>query len=138
MDILTRLNRLGFTLLCWVALSGPAMAGQVEIVHTQFVLRGDTWQVHTTLRHGDTGWEHYADAWRVVNEKGDVLGTRTLFHPHVDEQPFTRSQGGITIAKETPIVFVEAHDKKHGWSPQRVKVDLRKAKGDRFTVQRKD
>jgi len=125
-------------LLCLTGIGGRAIAGQVEIVHTQFVSRGDTWQVHTTLRHGDTGWEHYADAWRVITESGDVLGTRTLLHPHVDEQPFTRSEGGITIPTHTYIVYVEAHDKEHGWSPQRVRVDLRQPQGERFTVQHKE
>ena len=116
-----RIGWLGWALLGMVATALPAIAGQVEIVHTQFILRAGTWQVFTTFKHGDTGWEHYADAWRVVTETGDVLATRTLFHPHVEEQPFTRSQGGIAIAKDTHIVFVEAHDKEHGWSPQRVR-----------------
>jgi hypothetical protein len=133
-----RLLRLAGVLLCLTGMEGQAVAGDVEIVHTQFVSQGNTWQVHTTLRHGDTGWEHYADVWRVVTEAGDVLGTRTLLHPHVNEQPFTRSEGGITIPKDTHIVYVEAHDKEHGWSPQRVQVDLRQAKGERFTVQRKE
>ncbi len=138
MVIQRRIIWLGFVLLCLAGMAGHAIAGQVEIVQTQFISRGGVWQVYTTLRHGDTGWEHYADAWRVVTETGDVLGTRTLFHPHVDEQPFTRSQGGIQIPKDVHIVFVEAHDKEHGWSPQRVQVDLRQDKGERFTVQRKE
>jgi hypothetical protein len=33
-------------------------------------------------------------------------------------------------------VYVEAHDKVHGWSPQRVQVDLEKAEGERFEVSR--
>lgn len=136
MTLPTHFKWLGFVGFCLVSVASHAVAGQVEIVRTEFVLRGGAWTVSTTLRHGDTGWEHYADAWRVVNEKGDVLGTRTLFHPHVDEQPFTRSQSGIQIAKDTHIVFVEAHDKKHGWSPQRIQVDLRQSEGERFTVQR--
>jgi len=44
-----------------------------------------------TLSHADTGWEDYADGWRVELEDGTVLGTRVLGHPHVNEQPFTRS-----------------------------------------------
>ena len=138
MRISTRLTWLGATLLCLAGIGGQAAAGQVEVVNTHFVLRGGAWQVHTTLRHGDTGWEHYADAWRVVTEAGDVLGERILLHPHVNEQPFTRSQGGIRIPEDTHIVYVEARDKEHGWSPQRVQVDLRQAKGERFTVERKD
>jgi hypothetical protein len=117
-------------------LSGAASAGEVEIVKVKFERSGDAWRVNTTLRHADSGWDHYADAWRVVSEKGDVLGTRTLLHPHENEQPFTRSLGNILMPKDISTVFVEAHDKVHGWAKQRVRVDLNKAKGDRFEVRR--
>lgn len=60
-----------------------------------------------TVASPDTGWDKYADAW-IVRE-GDVeLARRVLTHPHVDEQPFTRSLSGIeTSAGE---VTVSAHD----------------------------
>lgn len=116
-------------------LFGQVYAGEVEIVKTRFEYRTGSWHVSTTLRHGDTGWDHYADAWRVVTKQGEDLGTRTLFHPHEQEQPFTRSHT-VNIPSDTHIVYVEAHDKVHGWNKQRVKVDLRKAKGDRFEVRR--
>ena len=115
--------------------SGQTYAGDVEIVKTRFEYRAGSWYVNTTLRHGDTGWSHYADAWRVVTEEGEDLGTRTLFHPHEQEQPFTRSHT-VQIPQGTNIVYVEAHDKVHGWNKKRVKVDLRKASGDRFEVKR--
>lgn len=114
----------------------PAQAGTVEVVHTEFVQRHNAWDVTTTLRHADTGWEHYADAWRIVSESGEVFGTRILYHPHVDEQPFSRSLNHVVIPSETTIVYVEAHDKVHGWSPQRLRVNLQQATGERFRVQR--
>jgi hypothetical protein len=52
------------------------------------------------LRHGDTGWDDYADGWRIETPAGEVLGTRVLHHPHVEEQPFTRSLGGVEIGPE--------------------------------------
>lgn len=114
--------------------AGQVLAGEVEIVHTRFELQAPgSWHVSTTLKHDDSGWDHYADAWRVVNEKGDDLGTRTLFHPHENEQPFTRSDT-VHIPEGVTTVYVEAHDKVHGWAKQRVKVDLTRAKGDRFEV----
>ena len=119
-----------------VLLGGWAFASEVEIVKTKFTKQGDAWHVDTTLKHADTGWDHYADAWRVVNENGDILGTRTLYHPHENEQPFTRSLGNVVIPQETTTVYVEAHDKVHGWSPQRVKVDLKKPEGESFEVVR--
>ena len=117
-------------------MTGQVSAGDVEIVKTRFEMRSaGSWHVSTTLKHDDTGWSHYADAWRVVNEKGEDLGTRTLYHPHENEQPFTRSHT-VQIPREVTIVYVEAHDKVHGWSKQRIKVDLNKARGDRFEVRR--
>jgi hypothetical protein len=111
-----------------------AHAGDVEVVSVTLDKQGKTWNVSTTLRHADSGWDHYADAWRVVTADGDVLGTRTLYHPHVDEQPFTRSLSGIAIPDGTAVVFVEAHDKVHGWSTQRVRVDLTRSSGVRYRV----
>jgi len=122
-------------LLCGV-FGSAALAGDVAIMKVHFEQQGDSWNVNTTLRHADTGWSHYADAWRVVDEKGKVLGTRTLYHPHEKEQPVTRNLSDLRIPAETHIVFIEAHDKLHGWSKQRVRVDLRKAKGERFEVRR--
>lgn len=101
---------------------------------THFEKRGDSWTVNTTLRHADKGWSHYADAWRVVDENGVILGTRTLYHPHDDEQPFTRSLNNLHIPADKHIVFVEAHDNVHGWNKQRIRVDLRKNSGERFKI----
>jgi hypothetical protein len=117
-------------LLPWAAIQ----ANEVEVVSTEFSRQGNNWYVSTTLRHRDSGWDHYADQWRVVDEKGNVLGKRILYHPHEHEQPFTRSQGGIEIPAGTKTVFVEGHDKVHGWSRQRVRVDLTRKSGDRFSV----
>ena len=109
-------------------------AGDVEIVMVVLSKQSDKWVCETTLRHDDRGWDHYADAWRVVTATGKILGTRTLYHPHVDEQPFTRSLRDITIPADTKIVFIEAHDKIHGWSTTRVEVDLTKKAGKRYRV----
>lgn len=63
-----------------------------------------TWTFHVTVRHPDTGWEDYADGWDVLTPNGTVLKpdvgsqfTRTLLHPHVEEQPVTRGQSRIVI-----------------------------------------
>ncbi|MDX5150858.1 MAG: hypothetical protein R3188_00150 [Acidiferrobacterales bacterium] len=124
----------GVCLIAACMVVSPVLANEVEIVKTRFEKHGSTWTVDTTLRHNDTGWDHYADKWRVVNQGGKVLGERVLFHPHENEQPFTRSESGINIPETTYIIYVEAHDKVHGWSKQRVRVDLRRNQGDRYSV----
>ena len=118
-------------ILATILTTAPVLAGDVEIVNAEFRGSGGDWSVSVTLLHGDTGWDHYADAWRVVAEDGTVLGTRTLYHPHENEQPFTRSLGGVSIPAGARIVYVEAHDKVHGWSPDRLEVDLRSAASGR-------
>ncbi len=100
-------------------------AGEVEIVNVKAEKQRAGWVFNVTLKHGDTGWDHYADAWRVVTEDGKELGTRTLYHPHVDEQPFTRSLGDVTIPTDVSAVYIEAHDKVHGWGKQRYRVKIR-------------
>ena len=63
--------------------------------------------IHVTLRHPDSGWDHYADVWRVFDPEGQKLAERVLLHPHVDEQPFTRS-AAIEIPGDVPFVTVVA------------------------------
>ncbi|HID48590.1 MAG TPA: hypothetical protein EYP40_03090 [Chromatiales bacterium] len=121
-------------LLLLVPLLAPA--GQVAIRFAEFVKQGHAWSVNVTLQHADSGWDHYADGWRIVTADGRELGRRTLYHPHVNEQPFTRSLGGVIIPDTVQTVYVEAHDKVHGWSPQRLKVDLEQAQGARYRVRR--
>lgn len=111
-------------------------AGDVSIKHVEFSRGQSDWTVNVTLEHGDTGWKHYADGWRVVDTAGTVLGTRTLYHPHVNEQPFTRSLSGVRIPAKVTKVYIEAHDKVHGWSKDKVMVDLTKNSGKRFKVRR--
>ena len=115
-------------------MSPPLMANDAEIVAAEFHKNGGSWSVNVTLRHADSGWKHYADGWRVVDASGKIFGTRTLYHPHVDEQPFTRSLSGVKIPANVTEVYVEAHDKVHGWNKVKLKVDLSKTSGDGYRV----
>jgi hypothetical protein len=76
---------------------------------------GAEWTVDVTLSHGDTGWDDYADGWRIEDASGAVLGTRDLLHPHVEEQPFTRSLSGVSIPKGTGTVYIRARTNADGW-----------------------
>ena len=97
------------------ALAMPALADAPEIVGAKAHRSGMGWKISVTLLHGDEGWDHYADRWQVLGPDGAVLGERVLAHPHVDEQPFTRSQSGIVIPDDLEEVTVRAHDSVHGW-----------------------
>lgn len=127
----------GITIIGLLCVAGLAQAGDVQINQVVLQQSGQSWRASVTLEHADTGWDHYADGWQVVTPDGEVLGHRKLFHPHVNEQPFTRSLSGIQIPERLNEVIVEAHDKVHGWSPDRVHIDLRSEQGDRYRVERR-
>ncbi|HEX9841404.1 MAG TPA: hypothetical protein VGC20_01590 [bacterium] len=113
----------------------PAAASPVEVVHARFERSGDAWDVSVTLRHADSGWQHYANLWVVERLDGTELGRRVLLHPHEDEQPFTRSER-IRIPAGVTRVRVRAGDTLSGIDGNTVVVDLTQARGDRFEVQR--
>ena len=123
-------------LLFMLFVTNMASAGQVTIKHADFEKQGASWTIAVTLQHADTGWDHYADGWRIVMEDGKVLGHRTMYHPHVNEQPFTRNLSGVVIPPEINIVFIEAHDKVHGWNPKRLEVNLQQDQGDGYRIRR--
>lgn len=82
---------------------------------------------NVTLKHGDEGWEHYANRWTVLTPEGKVLGTRVLYHPHVNEQPFTRALSGVKIPVGVTEVIIRANDLVHkeGGREMRVKLPSR-------------
>lgn len=96
------------------AAGGIALAGGADVVDVKIAKSGTTFSFDVTVRHGDTGWKHYANKWEVVGPDGKVLGTRVLYHPHVDEQPFTRSLSSVRIPAAVGEVTVRAYDSKHG------------------------
>ena len=95
----------------------PLWAGPAEGVGVEATDQGGTWRFDVTVAHPDTGWEHYADGWRVFAPDGTELGYRELLHPHVNEQPFTRSQSGIVIPEDITEVTVQAFDNVDGAGP---------------------
>jgi hypothetical protein len=103
--------RLACLITCFAA---PVFADPPDIVASQ--VAGS--QVSVTLAHPDTGWDHYADGWRIETEDGTVVGTRELLHPHETEQPFTRSLR-ISDLPAGPL-FVRAKCSVDGWSDDRL------------------
>lgn len=104
--------------------STAAFADQVEIVDVQVTANQGSYRFDVTLQHDDTGWDHYADGWEVLSPSGDSLGKRVLAHPHVSEQPFTRSLSGVKIPEGIDTVSIRAHDSVHGYNPKQRQVKL--------------
>ncbi|MDA8584947.1 hypothetical protein N9L47_01615 [Rhodobacteraceae bacterium] len=112
-------------LLALLAFTTSAFADDAVIEDVQATGGGNSWSFSVTLRHGDTGWDDYADGWRVVTADGKELGLRVLYHPHVNEQPFTRSLSGVTVPDGVDKVFIEARTLPDGWGKARKEISLK-------------
>jgi len=102
-----------FAALALVTSAKNVHAGEVDVVDVTIESLGDgKFRINATLAHDDTGWDHYADRWDVLDESGQVIGVRELAHPHVNEQPFTRSVS-ISIPASVKTITVRANDSVH-------------------------
>lgn len=107
------------------AMDGPARAGEVDVENVVVKQSAaGVYRFDVTLRHADSGWDHYADRWEIRDGDGVVLATRVLAHPHVNEQPFTRGLDGVRLPESLTSVTVVAHDGKHGYGGVEMTVDL--------------
>ena len=108
-----------------MSLASTVFAGPADVVGVKVQKSAPgVYNFAVTVRHADSGWTHYADAWEVVDAKGQVLGTRVLAHPHDNEQPFTRSLSGVKIPANVDRVRLRARDKMHGFGAAEVVVKL--------------
>lgn len=95
-------------------MAGPVYAGEADVLKAEVDRDTDgSYRFSVTVQHDDKGWKHYADRWEVLAPDGSVLGTRILYHPHVDEQPFTRSLSGVIVPEGVREVTIRAHDSVH-------------------------
>ncbi|MHA6267276.1 hypothetical protein [uncultured Aliiroseovarius sp.] len=111
----------------WLGLlcaTSPAFAHEAVIEGATATKSGTGWSVSVTLSHAEVGWEDYADGWRVETDAGDILGTRVLHHPHVDEQPFTRSLSGVAVPDGVQTLWLRARTSVEGWAQARFQLEL--------------
>ncbi len=97
-------------------LATPAWADPPIVTAATARSDGASFSFDVTLTHPDTGWDHYADAWQVEAPDGTVLGVRELAHPHVDEQPFTRSLSGVILPEGLDQVLIRPRCSVDGWA----------------------
>jgi len=102
----------------------PARAGEADVLEVEVTAAGEGYRFAVTVAHADEGWDHYADRFEVLTPAGEILGVRTLHHPHVDEQPFTRSLSGVIVPDDLDRVVVRARDSVHGYGGQSVELAL--------------
>jgi len=118
-------KNLPLILLFLVFCASSSFAGEADVVDVK-VSKGDnnSYSFTVTVLHKDTGWNHYANKWEIIDGKEIILGTRILHHPHVEEQPFTRSLSGVEIPENLKSVTVRAYDSVHGYGGKVVNIEL--------------
>ena len=103
-----------------MAAAGEADVEKVAVSQTA----PGSFRFDVTVRHGDEGWDHYANAWQVLGPGGQVLGERVLLHPHETEQPFTRSLSGVAVPDDIKTVTIRARDSVHEFGGKEMSLDL--------------
>lgn len=122
---------LALLLMSTACLAAPAVAADAApqkfpaMMAAKVQPRGvDTFDFDVTISSPYDTAERYADAFRVMSKQGTVYGTRTLFHDHADEQPFTRDLHGVKVPRGVRSVVVQGRDKTFGWGGRTVEAEL--------------
>ncbi len=113
------------SLFLLLPLSIPAFAGEGRVEEASAQPMGLGWRIEVSVRHEDTGWEHFIDYWIVETQTGQEIGRRKLLHPHIHEQPFTRSLSSLNVPDGLRKVYIRLHCKRDGLSKTRYMVKLR-------------
>ncbi|MAL80649.1 MAG: hypothetical protein CMN55_16350 [Sneathiella sp.] len=104
--------------------STPLSAGEADVIDVKVVkVDADVYRFSVTVQHKDEGWEHYVDRWDILDMQGNMLGSRTIMHPHDNEQPFTRSMT-LSLPLHVEKVRIRAHDTAHGYGGAEMEVAL--------------
>jgi hypothetical protein len=121
--------------------AAPVFESDLDYAQVVFVRvtgnAGQGLRIDVTVRHDDQGWDHYADAWQVLDAAGGkILAERVLAHPHTSEQPFTRSLSGVVLPPGTRRVRVRARCNVHDFGGREILVDLEKTRGEGYEILR--
>jgi len=91
-----------------------------DVLSVKAVGQAGSYQFEVEVSSPDTGCDQYTDWWEVLNEDGELIYRRVLLHSHVNEQPFIRSGGPVTISDST-VVYIRAHMNTVGYGGQVLK-----------------
>jgi len=98
-------------------------ASLADVVSVSMSGESGAYNFSVTISSLDEGCSQYADWWEIVSQDGELIYRRILLHSHVDEQPFTRSGGPVSIEVDT-IVLVRAHMHPGGYGGTALKGSL--------------
>lgn len=91
------------------------LVGDADVIQVSVSGGPGDYSFTVTVASPDFGCSSFADWWELVSEDGELIYRRVLLHSHVDEQPFTRSDGPLNIQpNETVIIRAHMSDKGYG------------------------
>ncbi len=103
-------------------------AGEADVLLAEVEHTGSHFYRFTvTVKHDDKDWEHFAKAWEILDMDGNILGARILRHPHINEQPFTRSYT-LNIPEGIEQVTIRAYDLVHKFGGKEITLNINKEK----------
>ncbi len=86
------------------------VASEADVIDAELKRENDgSFTFNVTVQHADEGWNHYADHWLILDNDEQMIAARKLMHPHVKEQPFTRSLSYIQIPDDVTEIIIRAH-----------------------------
>ena len=119
------MNKIVLSLILYFFSSMTIHANQADVIDVKATQSKDkSWRFDVTVKHMDEGWDHYANEWVVLSPERKVLAKRTLYHPHVNEQPFTRNIQGVKIPEDIEKVTIVARDSVHGIKGKSMEINL--------------
>ena len=105
------------TLLIIMTFSTQSSAGGADVIDASAMRESNgRYTVSATILHKNEGWKHYVNRFEVLTPDGKLIGARYLGHPHVNEQPFTRSATSVKVPEGINEIRIRAHDNVHGFS----------------------
>jgi hypothetical protein len=118
--------RTTFLSLLLLSTSCISMAGEADVLAAEIEHVGDDlYRFIVTVQHDDEDWDHFAKAWEILSPDDGLLGTRVLRHPHINEQPFTRSLT-VTIPDDINQVTIRAYDLIHEFGGKELTLKINK------------
>ena len=94
--------------------SEPLPLDRADVIDVSISGVAGDYSLSVTVASPDIGCSPYVDWWEVISEEGELLTRRVLLHAHVDEQPFTRSMGGLKV-QPGEQVMIRAHMNDAGY-----------------------
>jgi hypothetical protein len=95
-------------------MQGSATINVADVISVDVSGNEGAYQFSIGISSPDTGCDQYADWWEVITVDGELIYRRILLHSHVNEQPFVRSGGPVSIAPDTEVI-VRAHMNTGGY-----------------------